>query len=239
MSSTQDPWFGATLGLIGVIAGFTIATTFNSSSAPTPIQAAGNASIPAQPSAPAPTGTAPEIGIGPVKGDADATITLVEFTDFDCPFCARHFTQVYPQIIKDYVDTGKVKYEMRNLPLTGLHPNAQQAAEAAMCAHEQGKYWEMHDQLFAQASARTSVADPLTTYKQYASEIGLNAAEFDTCMANDDTVQAIQADASAGSAAGVDGTPGFWVIGPDGQTQQIVGAYPYDTFKAAFDSMLH
>ncbi len=95
--------------------------------------------------------TPPSTGNGPMLGSANATITLIEFTDYQCPFCSRHYNQTYNQIKKDYIDTGKVKFYLRDFPLN-FHPNAQKAAEAARCAGDQGKYWEMHDELFSKQS---------------------------------------------------------------------------------------
>ena len=89
-----------------------------------------------------------EVGDLPALGNANAKVTLVEFSDYQCPFCARHFIQSEPQIIKEYVDTGKVKFYYRDFPLPQIHPGAQKAAEAARCAGDQNKYWEYHDSLF-------------------------------------------------------------------------------------------
>lgn len=93
-------------------------------------------------------GTPPTVDDDAVKGDANAPVTIIEFTDYQCPFCSRHFEQTFGQIESEYIDTGKVKYVVRDFPL-GFHPNAQKAAEAAECAGDQGRYWEMHDQLFS------------------------------------------------------------------------------------------
>lgn len=89
-----------------------------------------------------------EVGSSASKGDANAKITLVEFSDFQCPFCAKFYSETLPQIMKDYIDTGKVKLVYKHFPLISIHPNAQKAAEAAECAGEQGKFWEMHDAMF-------------------------------------------------------------------------------------------
>ena len=240
---SNNPWFGATMGLVGIIAGYATATMlYGSSVSPMPTPSPGTTPTPTPTpteALPAPTGTAPTPGIGYTMGDEDATVTLIEFTDFDCPFCVRHYEQVYPQIKKDYVETGKVKYELRNLPLVSLHPNADVAAEAANCAGKQNKFWEMHDLLFENQPSRGAVADPAAEMKKYAAQLGLNATQFASCLDNHETEAAVQADVAAGGSAGIDGTPGFWVVGPDGQTKQIVGAYPYETFKAAFDEMLN
>ena len=85
----------------------------------------------------------------PAKGNQNATLTLIEFTDYQCPFCSRHTKSTLPQIEKDFIETGKIRYVLRDFPLSSIHPDAAKAHEAAHCAGEQGKYWEMHDQLFA------------------------------------------------------------------------------------------
>jgi len=104
----------------------------------------------------APVNTTREtVGVGnlPVKGNANAAVTLIEFSDYECPFCERHFTQTESQINKDYVDTGKVKFYYRDFPLSSIHPGAEKAAEAARCAGDQNKYWEYHDALFENQSS--------------------------------------------------------------------------------------
>ena len=93
-------------------------------------------------------GTPPTVDDDPVLGDANAKVTVIEFTDFQCPFCGRHFEQTFGQIKENYVDSGKVKYVLRDFPLS-FHPHAEEAAEAAECANDQGKFWEMHDELFS------------------------------------------------------------------------------------------
>ena len=89
-----------------------------------------------------------DLGNSPVLGKADAPITIVEYSDFECPFCGRFFTQTIPSLKRDYVDTGKARFAYKQFPLTSIHPKAQGAAEASLCAHEQGKFWEMHDRMF-------------------------------------------------------------------------------------------
>lgn len=95
------------------------------------------------------------VGVGdlPIMGNANAKLTLVEFSDYQCPFCGRHFTQTEGQLKKDYIDTGKVKFYYRDFPLSQIHPGAQKAAEAARCAGDQGKYWEYHDLVFQNQTA--------------------------------------------------------------------------------------
>jgi protein-disulfide isomerase len=248
MSTTQNgnPWFASTIGLMGLIAGYVIATgvqTFN----PAALGAVANipsggqvASQAAVPTPPATNDTPPTAGDGPSLGKADAPITLVEFTDFQCPFCQRHFQQTFDQIKKDYVDTGKVRYVTRYFPLS-FHPNAEKAAEAAACANDQGKFYDMHAKLFTTQNdwSPQDAATAATTFKSYAKDIGLNTSTFASCFDGGTKAAMIQADTAAGSASGIDGTPGFWILGPDGKSQKISGAYPYATFQSAFDGMLN
>ncbi len=239
MSSTNNPWFGATLALGGLIAGYVIANGMGASTAvipsvPSAPTVAGGDTVPVPP----PTNDTPATpDDDAVLGQADAPITLVEFTDYECPFCARHFTQTYGQIKTEYVDTGKVKIVVRDYPLS-FHPKAMKAAMAAECAGDQDKYFEMHDLLFINQAAWSGLADAVPTFKQYAGQIGLDQSTFDACLDTDAHKDEIDKDFADGSASGISGTPGFWVLGPDGQSQQISGAYPFETFKAAFDGML-
>jgi protein-disulfide isomerase len=173
----------------------------------------------------------------PVLGDSDAQVTVIEFTDFQCPFCSRHFTQTFGQIKSEYIDTGKVKYVSRDYPLN-FHPNADEASEAANCANDQGEYWAMHDKIFEEQEAWANLPDAVPAFKQYAADLGLDASEFASCIDNNTHADEIAADLADGSASGISGTPGFWILGPDGQAQKISGAYPFETFKAAFDAYL-
>lgn len=226
------------MGLIGLIVGYGLASGMGTVAIPTVPAAPSAPSGPVAPSVPAgPTAPAATVDDDPSVGSDDATITLIEFTDYQCPFCSRHFTQTYGQIKRDYVDTGKVKYVLRDFPLS-FHPFAQKAAEASECADEQGKFWEMHDMLFAKQGEWSQSADAVPTFKQFAATLGLNKQKFDSCLDSGDMKAEVLKDLADGSAAGIDGTPGFWILGPGGKTKQISGAYPYETFKAEFDGML-
>lgn len=237
----NNPWFAATLGLAGVIVGYAVANGLNGVTSPTTVLPTPNNPTVAEDTTvptPAPSNNTPAgVDDDPVIGDADAPITLIEFTDYQCPFCARHFTQTYGQIKKEYVDTGKVKIVLRDYPL-GFHQHAQKAAEAANCAGDQDLYWEMHDMLFNTQATWSSLADAVPTFKQYAKDLGANASTFDSCLDSDKYKDEIAKDMADGAASGISGTPGFWIIGPDDQSQQVSGAFPYDTFKNAFDGML-
>lgn len=161
------------------------------------------------------------------KGDPDAPITIVEFSDFQCPFCSRFYENTLPELKKEYIDTGKVKIVYRDFPLS-FHPEAQGGAEAAECANDQGKFWEMHDKIFEnQAIMGTS------SYKAWAEELGLDTEQFNSCLDNGDKTAEVRADFAAGQAAGVSGTPTFFING-----QKIVGAQPFSVFKQAIDAEL-
>ena len=173
----------------------------------------------------------------PWKGGASARVALIEFSDYQCPFCARYVRDVLPQIEADYVATGKIRYVFRDLPLK-IHKNAFKAAEAAHCAGEQGKFWEMHDAMFR---AQTALApDQLPGH---ASTLGLDEARFRQCLAGGAFAAGIDRDMADAGAAGITGTPTFLVgvVQPGGRvkvTRKLVGAKPYAEFKAALDAAL-
>jgi len=244
MSTSQNnPWFASTIGLAGLIVGYVLANGVNGISLPSMpagTTGGGAASVAAAPT-PAPSNDTPATADDdPFEGKANAPITLVEFTDFQCPFCSRHYTQTYDQIKKNYVDTGKVKYVVRDYPLS-FHPFAEKSAEAAECANKQGKFFGMHDKLFSNQATWSKSADvsaAVTTFKQYAKDLKLDSSKFDTCLDSGETADEIAKDQADGAASGIDGTPGFWILGPNGKNQKISGAFPYATFSAAFDGML-
>jgi len=238
-ATPTTPWFAATMGLAGLIVGYAVANGMNGVNLALPNfpsnnpPAAGDTIPPPPPSNAEPA----DADDDPVMGQADAPITIIEFTDYQCPFCGRHFEQTYGKIKTEYVDTGKVKYVLRDYPLS-FHPHAQKASEATECADDQGKFWEMHDKLFQAQATWSQAADAIPSFKQFAQELGLDTRDFDSCLDGGTHADEVQADFAAGSAAGIDGTPGFWILGPDDQKQQISGAYPFDSFKTAFDGML-
>lgn len=163
-----------------------------------------------------------------IEGDPNAPVTIVEWSDFECPFCGRFYTQTYGQILKDYVNTGKAKIVFKNFPLTSIHPDAMPAAIAAECAGNQGKFFEMHNKLFEnQQSLGTD------NYKKWAKDLGLDTAKFNSCYDNKETQAKIQADQIEGEKLGIRGTPGFIING-----QTISGAQPYAVFQAAIESGL-
>jgi protein-disulfide isomerase len=186
-----------------------------------------------QPGAPQPTKIAAvNIDGAPTKGKADAPVTMVEFADFQCPFCGRFVTDSLQQIMKKYVDTGQVKFVYEQYPLP-FHPNAQPAAMAAECANAQGKFWPMHDKLYATQTTWESQdsAAVKNTFKQYAAGLGLNAQSFNSCLDSSKYSDKIQKQSSLGSQYGVSGTPTFYIGNPKAGYTQVVGAQPITSFE--------
>lgn len=187
-------------------------------------------SLPSGDSGVAPSGAVVDVKEGDSYsiGDKDAPVTIIEFSDFECPFCERFYSQSYKQIKANYVDTGKVRIVFKHFPLP-FHASAQKAAEASECAGEQGKFWEMHDKLFENQNAIA-----INNLKSYAVDLGLDASKFNTCLDTGKYASKVQKDASDGSAAGVSGTPSFFING-----KSVVGAQPYSVFQQAIEAELN
>ncbi len=175
----------------------------------------------------------------PVMGDKDAKVTMVEFTDYQCPFCGRAFQQTYPPVVAEYVKTGKLRYVIHDYPLQQLHPNAFRAAEAARCAGDQGKYWEMHDRLFGNQQALDEKG-----LEASAQALGLDTQQFQQCLDTGKYKAEINNEIKVGTSLGVTGTPTFF-LGPTGTdpnkfraTKKIAGAFPYTAFKQAIDDIV-
>lgn len=174
----------------------------------------------------------------PYKGDKNAKLTLIEFSDFQCPFCGRHVSETLPQLEAEYIKTGKIKYVFFDFPLD-FHKNAFKAAEAASCAGEQGKFWQMHDKLYENQKALEP--NDLTNY---AKGLKLDMTKFQDCMDSDKYSNKVKSDLAEGQKAGVTGTPSFFlgVTNPKDSNVQIVkvikGAQPYANFKQAIDDAL-
>ena len=173
------------------------------------------------------------------KGRDGAKLVLVEFSDFQCPFCARYSHETLPQIERDYVDTGKVRYVFRHYPIEKLHPLALRASAAAECAGAQGKFWEMHARLFANQQL-LGEAD-LVNHGQ---AVGLSAGPFQACMASQAGSPAkIRKDQAEGLRAGVTGTPTFFIgtMTKEGKVKvlrRMVGAHPITSFRTALETLL-
>jgi len=190
-----------------------------------------------------PAGFVPQtinLGNSPVKGKADAPVTLLEYSDYQCPFCARVFNDVLPTLQEEYIDSGKMKFVMREYPLSNLHKDATNAAIAAECAGVQGKYWSMHDLLYA--NQKELGVDNLKTF---AADIGLDTAKFNACLDGKETEKEVRADMASGAKLGVRGTPGFFLGLTDSSDPDKVdlkvfirGAQSIDQFKASIDDLL-
>jgi protein-disulfide isomerase len=161
----------------------------------------------------------------PFKGKANAPVTIVEFTDFHCPFCKAALPTL-TQIESRYGD--KVRIVFRDFPIDSLHPGARKGHEAARCANEQGKFWPYHDKLFANAP-KASPED----LKTYAKEVGLNVAAFEKCFSSGKHQGAVQKDVEEGNRVGVTGTPAFFING-----RMVSGAQPLDAFARVIDDEL-
>ena len=160
-------------------------------------------------------------------GSKDAPLTMVEFTDFQCPFCQRFHVTTFSELKKNYIDTGKLRFVSRDMPLD-FHPNAMQAANAGRCAGEQGQFWAMRDLM----NSNPEKLD-MNNLVNYAQELKLNAASFRTCVESRKYAKAIQTDMALAAKIGANGTPSF-VVGkstPDGvDGELVIGAMPYQVF---------
>ena len=176
----------------------------------------------------------------PVRGNPQAKVTLVEFSDRQCPFCVRHYRQTFPDLVKNYIDTGKVRYVAREFPLTNLHKEAERASQAALCAGRQDKYWEMRELIFENPEKLTD--DDLASYAQ---AVGADPEPWKACMKSDVYARKVATDLKDGGRLGINGTPAFAVglTDPDDPntfraTKLIEGAYPYEAFQEAIDELL-
>jgi protein-disulfide isomerase len=190
-----------------------------------------------------PAATPPSVILGVAdarfKGAKDAPVTVIEYFDYQCPFCARHVRQTLPQIDRDFIATGKAKYVLRDFPIESLHPQAFKGHEASRCAAEQGKLWEMHERLIA--NQRAMAPDNLF---EHADALGLNAAQFRQCLEAGKHAAAVRADMAEAGRLGISGTPTFLIARTvdEGARAQVVGlirgAQPYERFKEAIETVL-
>jgi len=190
---------------------------------------------PAAPAASGPTDLTVEKN-DPKLGASTAKVAVVEFSDFQCPFCSRFHRQTFPGLKQQYIDTGKIQYVVRDFPL-GFHPEARMAALAANCAGKQDAFWGMQDKLF---SNQRGLGDAM--YQQLAKELSLDMPRFNTCLGDGAVTAEVNADLSYGQSVGVRGTPTFFVGRlQDGRVvdaKKIVGAQPLTAFSRAIDALL-
>ena len=231
-TNANNPWFAVSMGLVGVIVGYMLGSgsaAIPSAAVPTP---------PAVPSAPDSVEAPPAGDVKPVdaktdhiRGNPDAKVSVIEYSDFECPFCSRNHPTMQ-QILDTYGDD--VNWVYRHYPLP-FHPNAQKAAEASECAAELGGndvFWKMTDMIMEKGADNTQLAS-------YAKAVGLNEAKFTECLNSGKHAQVVTDDMTGGSAAGVNGTPGNIVLNNETKdSRNVSGAQPFSAFKTVIDEML-
>ena len=169
-----------------------------------------------------------ERGPGPSKGNPDAPVTIVEFSDFQCGYCRKFWQDTLPKIEEKYIRTGKVRFVYRHLAILGAA--SVQAADAAECAREQGRFWPYHDKLFASAGPLAFTAGNL---KRYAEELHLDTARFNACLDTEQPREKVERETMVGRAIGMTGTPGFLI-----NRGRLIGAYPYEVFEEIIERTL-
>ncbi len=173
------------------------------------------------------------IGSSYAVGDPDAPVVIIEYTDFQCPFCVRHQQQTFPQIYDNFIESGDVYYVYKDFPLSSIHPQAVKASEAARCAGDQKAYREMHDQLFDTQQEWSGQSDVIAIFTTYAGELGLDTAVFNQCLTDGEHEIEVLSNVEEGLENGVGGTPAFFING-----HFISGAQPYTVFEQAILSLL-
>ena len=174
----------------------------------------------------------------PFRGNESATVVMIEYVDFKCPFCMKFSKEIFPTILANYIKTGKVKYVYRDFPLQ-MHSGAMRAARVARCAGEQGKLWELRDRLLADQDAF-----PVMDAVGIGQSVGINARKLDECLSSKRYIDDINQDIAEAHKMGVDRTPTFFlgVVESDNHVVRVSkvvrGVYPYDTFKADLDEVL-
>ena len=170
----------------------------------------------------------------PFLGPRDAKITIIEFSDFQCPFCRSFWRDSLPQIKEKYIDRGKVKFVYRDFPLD-FHPASMPAAQGGECAREQSRFWEFHDKIFKEQDEKGEGTIQFTSndLKKWAEEIGLDSNKFNQCLVSGKYHQEVQKDYSDGVNYGVTGTPTIFING-----RKLVGAQPFENFAALIEEEL-
>ena len=189
-----------------------------------------------RPSPRIPAAPVPLVG-APTKGDVSAKIVVMEFADYQCPFCGAFAREIWPRLEQEYVATGKVRFVFRNLPLS-IHPRAQAAAEAALCAARQGQFWAMHDRLFQNQATLDD-----ESLRSYGRSIGPAPEAFAECLERHSTLRPVQDDTTFGKSLGISGTPAFLIgTGVSEESMKAVqwvnGLLPYDALKKVLDQNL-
>jgi len=180
-----------------------------------------------------------DVAGAPARGSETAVLTVVEFSDYECPFCIKYTREILPQVDAAYIATGKVRYVFRDFPIDQLHPEAIRAHEAARCADEQGRFWDLHYRLFSAPGTHTD--DELAAR---ASEAGVRLPEWRECLASGRVRATIDASIAAAEGLGASGTPTFVIGLRDPSTDRvriirgITGAQPFEVFQQTLDAIL-
>jgi protein-disulfide isomerase len=186
---------------------------------------------------PAPRRATVTTGGGAAMGRDNAPLTLVEFSDYQCPFCRRFHEQTLSRLKTQYIDTGKVRYVFRDFPLDSIHPQARKASEAAHCAADQDKYWEAHDVFFENQQQLQP-----ENLKSYAAKLGLKTEAFNDCLDKEKYKRRVQENQNDGEKAGVRGTPAFFLgkSSKDGSVDGVLisGAQPFENFQQEIERLL-
>ena len=173
----------------------------------------------------------------PVLGSSDAPITIIEFSDFQCPFCARFYTETLPDLKSAYIETGVAKLVYRDFPIQSIHPNAVAAAVASECAHEQDAYWDYHDILFENMRLWGGLdsVSAIEVFQTYAADMELDTDAFDECLGSGDHISEVASDYADGVSYGVTGTPAFFVGNDQVGYVLVSGAQPFSVFQTAIE----
>lgn len=173
----------------------------------------------------------------PILGSKDAPITMIEFGDYQCFYCNKFYHDIEPDIVKNYINTGKVRLVFKDFIIIGQ--DSVNAAHAAHCAQEKGKFWEYHDALYNNWAGENTGWASSQNLKAFAKQIGLNETQFSQCMSESRYLPVIQGSLSNAKDLGLTGTPDFFILSPDHSVTKIVGAQPYEVFDNFFKSKLN
>jgi protein-disulfide isomerase len=168
-----------------------------------------------------------------MKGDADAPVTVLEISDFQCPYCRMFWEETLPILMREYVETGKIRFVFLNLPLPSLHPNAPAAHEFAMCAAAQDRFWPVHDLLFQHQATWAPMEDPSQYFLQLADSAGLSPIELGACFESGSVRSLIEQEAALNVRSGVHSTPSFVI-----ERGLLKGVHPIETWRSILDSLV-
>ncbi|MDE1842613.1 MAG: DsbA family protein [Thaumarchaeota archaeon] len=173
----------------------------------------------------------------PILGSKDAPITMIEFGDYQCFYCNKFYHTIEPDIVKNYINTGKVRMIFKDFVIIGQ--DSVNAAHAAHCAQEQGKFWEYHDVLYNNWAGENTGWASSNNLMSFATKMGLDSNQFSSCMSQSKYISTVQGSLSDAKGLGLTGTPDFFIISPDHSITKIVGAQPYEVFDNLFKSKLN